>query len=77
VAAWPKALAQARGALEQLGARRARRLPVWLLELDLALKGDASRGLRARLALERLFCTMGKGDGSAHRRPPDRRGARA
>jgi DNA polymerase-3 subunit delta len=77
VAAWPKALAQARGALEQLGARRARRLPVWLLELDLALKGDASRGLRARLALERLFCTMGRGDGPANRRPADRRGSRA
>jgi DNA polymerase-3 subunit delta len=76
VAAWPKALAQARGALEQLGARRARRLPVWLLDLDLALKGDASRGLRARLALERLFCTMGRGRGPANRRPADRRGAR-
>jgi DNA polymerase-3 subunit delta len=76
VAAWPKALAQARGALEQLGARRARRLPVWLLELDLALKGDASRGLRARLALERLFCTMGRGGGPASPRTTDRRGAR-
>jgi hypothetical protein len=49
---------------------------VWLLDLDLALKGDASRGLRARLALERLFCTMGRGRGPANRRPADRRGAR-
>jgi DNA polymerase-3 subunit delta len=58
VAAWPKAMAQARTALAQLGPRRARQLPVWLLELDLALKGDASRGLRAQLALERLICMM-------------------
>jgi len=60
VAAWPKALAQARDALTQLGARRARRLPVWLLELDLALKGEAARGLRARLAIERLFCRLSR-----------------
>ena len=64
VAAWPKALAQAREALTQLGGRRARQLPLWLLDLDGALKGDASRGLRARLALERLFCMMARrGDG--------------
>ncbi len=62
VAAWPKAMAQARESLTQLGARRARQLPVWLLELDRALKGDASRGLRARLALERLFCKMARRD---------------
>ena len=60
VAAWPKALAQARESLVQLGARRARRLPVWLLDLDLALKGESSRGLRARLALERLFCRLSR-----------------
>lgn len=60
VAAWPKALAQARESLMQLGPRRARRLPVWLLDLDLALKGESSRGLRARLALERLFCTLSR-----------------
>ena len=60
VAAWPKALAQARESLGQLGARRARRLPRWLLDLDLSLKGDASRGLRGRLALERLFCKMAR-----------------
>jgi DNA polymerase III delta subunit len=58
VGAWPKALAQAREALTQLGAARARRLPIWLRDLDLALKGEASRGLRSRLALERLFCKM-------------------
>jgi DNA polymerase III subunit delta len=60
VAAWPKALAQARESLNQLGAARARRLPVWLKDLDLALKGEASRGLRARLAVERLFCKMAR-----------------
>jgi DNA polymerase III subunit delta len=60
VGAWPKAMAQAREALGQLGAARARRLPVWLRDLDLALKGEASRGLRSRLALERLFCKMSR-----------------
>lgn len=68
VAAWPKALAQARQSLGQLGPRRARALPAALLDLDLALKGDASRGLRARLALERLFCKMS----SQAAPPPDR-----
>ncbi|MFM8707962.1 MAG: hypothetical protein ACKOHK_07735, partial [Planctomycetia bacterium] len=60
VAAWAKALALARESLGQLGPRRARMLPTTLLDLDLALKGDASRGLRARLALERLFCKMSR-----------------
>ena len=67
VASWPKAVAQAREALGQLGGRRARQVPIWLLDLDRALKGDASRGLRARLALERLFCKMART--SADRRP--------
>jgi len=70
VAAWPKALAQAKESLQQLGPRRARRLPVWLLDLDLALKGEASRGLRARLALERLFCKMARGGDPAGRGQP-------
>jgi DNA polymerase III subunit delta len=60
VGAWPKALAQAREALGQLGASRARRLPIWLRDLDLALKGEASRGLRSRLAVERLFCRLAR-----------------
>lgn len=80
VAAWPKALAQAKESLAQLGPRRARRLPVWLLDLDLALKGEASRGLRARLALERLFCKMARGGDAAGRgpeRPSRPTGARA
>ena len=79
VAAWPKAVAQARESLVQLGAGRARRLPVWLLDLDLALKGDASRGLRARLALERLFCKMARRAepaGSGPDESPGRRGPR-
>lgn len=70
VAAWPKALIQAKESLQQLGPRRARRLPVWLLELDRALKGEASRGLRARLALERLFCKMTRGGDTAGRGQP-------
>jgi DNA polymerase-3 subunit delta len=58
VAAWPKAMDQARDALQQHGPRRSRRLPLWLADLDRQLKGDASRGLRARLAVERFFCMM-------------------
>lgn len=84
VAAWPKALSQARDAILQLGARRARQLPAWLLELDRSLKGDASRGLRARLALERLFCKMSRqaapqaaaGAAAGTARPASPRGAR-
>ena len=70
VAAWPKAMSQAKESLQQLGPRRARRLPVWLLDLDLALKGEASRGLRSRLALERLFCKMARGGEPAGRGSP-------
>lgn len=73
VAAWPKAMAQAKESLGQLGPRRARQLPIWLLDLDRALKGDASRGLRARLALERLFCKMARRDDVSR---PSRPGAR-
>jgi hypothetical protein len=51
VAAWPKALAQARESLSRLGPRRARALPLWLYELERGLKGAASRGPRASLAL--------------------------
>jgi DNA polymerase-3 subunit delta len=73
VGAWPKALAQARDALSQLGNARSRRLPIWLRDLDLSLKGEASRGLRSRLALERLFCRMVKqqdGDAAPRARRP-------
>ena len=68
MAAWPKALDAAREALVRLGPERARALPFWLLATDRALKGDASRGLRSRLALERLICKMRVDDTS--RRPP-------
>lgn len=68
VAAWPKALAQARGALEHLGARRARGLPGWLHHLDRGLKGTSARGPRAALALEELFCRLaGPAPGAAAR----------
>ncbi len=73
VAAWPKAMAQAKESLGQLGPRRARQLPVWLLDLDRALKGDASRGLRARLALERLFCKMSRRDEASRSTSPGAR----
>ncbi len=76
VAAWPKALAQARESLVQLGARRARQVPAWLLQLDRSLKSDASRGLRARLALERLFCKMARQQGDRARPPASPRGTR-
>ena len=58
VAAWPKALAEAEQALRHLGSRRCRQLPAWLEATDRSLKAEASRGLRARLALERFFCKM-------------------
>lgn len=76
VAAWPKALAQAKEALTHLGPQRARRLPVWLLDLDRSLKGEASRGLRARLALERFFCKM-NGPAGGVTPPAPRPGARS
>lgn len=69
VAAWPKALARAKESLSHLGNARARRLPIWLRDLDLALKGEASRGLRSRLALERLFCRMANESQTATTRP--------
>lgn len=72
VAAWPKALGQAREALQQLGGRRARQLPQRLAELDRSLKGDASRGLRARLALERLICMMARQTPEVRPRPDGR-----
>lgn len=71
VAAWPKAQQQASDALGQMGAARARRLPIWLRDLDLALKGESSRGLRSRLAVERLFCRLS--DQAAPTRPGRRR----
>ena len=74
VAAWPKALGQAREALKQLGKRRALLLPGALADLDLALKGEASRGLRARLALERLICMMSR-EAAARPTVPPVRGA--
>lgn len=73
VAAWPKALAQAREALAQLGPRRALALPLWLHELDRGLKGSSARGGRASLALETLFCRMAaRGPGAASGPPPGR-----
>jgi len=73
VAAWPKAIDAAREALVRLGPERARALPFWLLATDRALKGDASRGLRSRLALERLICKMKADNTTARPAATDRR----
>ncbi len=71
VAAWPKAMSQAKNALKHLGPLRSRRLPLDLHELDRSLKSEASRGLRARLALERFFCKMNENtdSGKSVKRP--------
>ncbi|MBQ79540.1 MAG: hypothetical protein CMJ66_05780 [Planctomycetaceae bacterium] len=58
VASWPKALSQAEFALRNLGSHRCQELPKWLESLDRSLKAESSRGLRARLAIERFFCLM-------------------
>jgi DNA polymerase-3 subunit delta len=76
VAAWPKALDAAREALLQLGPSRARSVPAWLMAVDRSLKGDASRGLRARLALERLICKMRSEQASQTASAADSRGRR-
>ena len=55
VASWPKALSQAEFALRNLGSHRCQELPKWLESLDRSLKAESSRGLRARLAIERFF----------------------
>ena len=71
VTAWPKALAEAEQALRHLGSRRCRQLPTWLEATDRSLKAEASRGLRARLALERFFCKMaGPATGGPNRPSP-------
>lgn len=72
VAAWPKALVEAEQALRHLGSRRCRELPGWLAELDRSLKAESSRGLRARLAIERFFCMMAGPPSAANSRtrPP-------
>ncbi|RLS99167.1 MAG: hypothetical protein DWI13_01720 [Planctomycetota bacterium] len=72
VAAWPKALDEATVAMRQLGPQRAVRLPLWLLETDRALKAEASRGMRSRLALERLICKMATSERSKISSPGDR-----
>jgi hypothetical protein len=72
VASWPKALAEAERALRHLGSQRCRQLPAWLEATDRSLKAEASRGLRARLALERFFCKMAGSAPPVPSRPPRR-----
>jgi DNA polymerase III delta subunit len=73
VPAWPKALDRATAALRNLGPERARRLAVVLLEVDRALKAEASRGVRARLAIERLFCMLARRTDPVDSRPIPRK----
>jgi len=67
VASWPKAMNQAEMALRSLGSHRCRQLPNWLESLDRSLKAEASRGPRARLAIERFFCMMSSSTGKPHK----------
>lgn len=69
VATWPKAMNQAEMALRSLGSQRCRQLPNWLESLDRSLKAEASRGPRARLAIERFFCMMSASNGDPYKRP--------
>ena len=72
VASWPKAMNQAEMALRSLGSHRCRQLPNWLESLDRSLKAEASRGPRARLAIERFFCMMSASTGKPHNQTKNR-----
>jgi DNA polymerase-3 subunit delta len=54
----PFVLAKSETQLRRLGRIRAGKLLDWLLETDLALKGESSRGPRARIALEQLIVRL-------------------
>ena len=56
---WNKAeLQKASQQIKRLGRDRARKLPRWLLEVDLALKGSHSNKDRSRFVLEQLFLRL-------------------
>jgi len=57
---WPAALQSAEVHLKQLTRPRGRQLLAWLLEADLALKGQSSSGHRARFVLEQLIVRLGR-----------------
>ena len=65
-------LYQAEMALRSLGSHRCRQLPDWLESLDRSLKAEASRGPRARLAIERFFCMMSPSTGKPHKQITNR-----
>ena len=56
----PFVLKKAEAQLRQIGRERGKKLHRWLLELDLALKGESSSPTRARLALEELIVQLSK-----------------
>jgi DNA polymerase-3 subunit delta len=57
---WPAALQSAEIHLKQLTRPRGRQLLPWLLDADLALKGQSSSGHRARFVLEQLIVRLGR-----------------
>ncbi len=57
---WPAALQSAEVHLKQLTRPRGRQLLPWLLEADLALKGQSSSGHRARFVIEQLIVRLGR-----------------
>lgn len=56
----PFVLNKAEAQLRQIGRVRGKQLHRWLLNLDLALKGESSSPARARLALEELIVQLSK-----------------
>jgi DNA polymerase-3 subunit delta len=58
-------MAKAEAQLRQIGRERGARLYGWLLEADLAMKGNRSRGDGPRLVLEQLFCRLAAVPGPA------------
>ena len=56
----PFAMAKSQAQLLQIGRIRGRKLHRWLLELDIALKGESSSPARARQALEKFIVLLSK-----------------
>jgi len=57
---WPAMLDSTQRTMQQLGRQRAQQLYTWLLEADLALKGERSKRNRSRLVLEELIVRLAK-----------------
>jgi DNA polymerase III subunit delta len=56
----PFVIGKAESQLKQIGRARGKKLHRWLLELDIALKGESSSPPRARQALEELIVQLSK-----------------